>query len=122
MRTRCPRILWAALLVAFALAGCQPPGPGASTFEVAASEFKFEPRDITARAGEITFVVRNVGMIEHNFVIEDRTGQRLAGIPTIEVGKTERLTVSLTPGSYTIVCTYPGHREAGMVGTLTVTS
>jgi uncharacterized cupredoxin-like copper-binding protein len=114
-----------AILLAAVLAGCRPSGPPTGTpsareVAVAASEFKYDPRDLTAAPGELTFVVRNVGAIEHNFVIEDPSGQTIARIATIDPGKTERLTVTLPAGSYVVVCTYPGHREAGMVGTLSV--
>ena len=63
----------------------------------------------------------NQGAIEHNFVIEDQSRRELAKIANIEVGKTEQLTVTLPAGAYTMVCTRPGHREAGMVGTITAT-
>lgn len=88
--------------------------------EVAASEFKFEPNTLSIRAGETTFVVKNAGAIAHNFVIEGQGGQSIARIPNIAVGATEQVTATLAPGTYTIVCTLPGHRAAGMVGTLTV--
>jgi uncharacterized cupredoxin-like copper-binding protein len=88
--------------------------------EVAASEFKFEPNTLSIRAGETTFVVKNAGAIEHNFVIEGPGGQVLARIPNIAVGATEQVTATLAPGTYAIVCTLPGHRAAGMAGTLTV--
>jgi uncharacterized cupredoxin-like copper-binding protein len=99
----------------------QSSGSGAdSVIDVVASEFKFQPTDITAEEGLATFVVRNTGVIEHNFIIELPSRDAVARIPNIEVGKTEQVSVQLAPGSYVTVCTLPGHREAGMVGTLTV--
>ena len=73
------------------------------------------------RAGNATFVVRNTGAIEHNFIVETQTGQSLARIANIEVGKTEEVAADLRPGTYPMVCNLPGHKEAGMVGTITVT-
>ena len=88
--------------------------------DVIAYEFKFEPTHITAESGPVTFVVTNAGVIEHNFIIERPSGEAVARIPNIEVGKTEQVSADLAPGSYLTVCTLPGHREVGMVGTLTV--
>lgn len=88
--------------------------------EIKGSEFKYEPKDVTARAGEITFVVTNTGSTDHNIVIQDTAGRDLAQIPVISPGKTEELKVTLRPGNYRLVCTLPGHKEAGMVGTLKV--
>ncbi len=93
----------------------------ASRVEIKAFEFAYDPKDLTVRAGEITFVVENTGAIEHNFVIEAAGGQTVAQIPNIGVRRTAELRVTLQPGAYTQVCTLPGHREAGMVGTITVT-
>ena len=39
---------------------------------------------------------------------------------TINQGATASLTVDLTPGTYAIVCTVPGHDLLGMKGTVTV--
>lgn len=89
--------------------------------DVNASEMKFEPKTISARAGEVTFAVKNVGTIEHNFVIEDGAGGSPGRIPNIAVGATEQLAVALKAGTYTFICGLPGHKEAGMTGTLTVT-
>ena len=35
-------------------------------------------------------------------------------------GGTQKQKIDLKPGTYTFYCTYPGHRQAGMQGTLTV--
>jgi uncharacterized cupredoxin-like copper-binding protein len=93
---------------------------GPSQVQITGSEFKFEPKDVSARVGEVILVVENAGMIEHNVVVETPGGQDLGRIPNIEVGKTERLTVNLRAGRYALICNLPGHKEAGMVGTITV--
>lgn len=87
---------------------------------IKAREFAFEPKELTARAGEVTFDVKNEGSLEHNFIIEDAARKTVAQIPVIEAGKTEDLKVSLRPGTYAIVCNLPGHKDAGMTGTVRV--
>jgi uncharacterized cupredoxin-like copper-binding protein len=87
---------------------------------IKAREFVFEPKEVTVRSGEITFEVKNEGAIEHNFVLEDSAQKRVAQIAVIEAGKTEDLKVMLRPGTFAIVCNLPGHKDAGMTGTLRV--
>lgn len=121
-----------ALLCAAALvfAGCprrgpegQPPGkptppPSAEqVVNVSMREWAFDPSPLVARAGRITFRIKNDGAVEHNFLIENKAG---AQIEAIQSGASKTLTVELTPAQYTIFCNLPGHREAGMVGTLRV--
>ncbi len=89
--------------------------------EFNASEMKFEPKSFSVRAGEVTFVVKNVGTVEHSLVIEDSARASVGSIPSIAVGATGQLVVTLTPGTYALICNLPGHREAGMTGMLTVT-
>lgn len=63
--------------------------------------------------------VMNAGSVQHNLTIED---QGLAS-SNLSAGGAEVLDVSkLKPGSYTMFCSIPGHREAGMQAELTVTA
>ena len=67
----------------------------------------------------MTFVVANPGPVPHNFVVEG-DGLRVES-PAFKANSTNNYTLSgLAPGEYQIVCTLPGHREAGMVAQLTV--
>ncbi len=102
--------------VAVSLAG--PAAP--RTILIKAREFVFEPKEVTLRAGEVTFDIKNEGAIEHNFVIEDSTQKRVAQIAVIDAGKTEDLKVTLRAGTYALICNLPGHKDAGMTGTLRV--
>jgi plastocyanin len=75
--------------------------------------------EASAKAGKVTIDFNNPQGLTHDVAIEDSSGK--------EVGKTELIaegedstTVNLKPGTYTYYCTVPGHREAGMEGTLTV--
>jgi uncharacterized cupredoxin-like copper-binding protein len=85
-----------------------------------AREFLFEPKEITVRAGEITFEIKNEGSIEHNFIIEDSGKKKVAEIAVIDAGKTDDVKATLRSGTHAFACTLPGHREAGMHGTLRV--
>jgi plastocyanin len=70
-------------------------------------------------AGPITFFVKNIGAIPHNFAI------RGSGVdqetPVIEPGEATSLTVNLRSGTYTYKCTVHFHHLLGMMGHLTVT-
>jgi len=92
-------------------------GP-AVTFK--ASEFHYNPREGSAHAGEVVFVVKNEGAIEHNFVIQDAGKKKVAEIAIMEPGTIAEVRATVAPGTYAILCTLPGHREAGMAATLVV--
>jgi uncharacterized cupredoxin-like copper-binding protein len=88
--------------------------------QLIAREFRFDPREVTAAPGEITFLVKNQGTIEHNFVLDNSAGRTVAEISVIEPGQALEIQAAVQAGTYTIYCSLPGHREAGMVATLEV--
>lgn len=73
---------------------------------------------LTARAGSNRFVLTNDSSVPHDVNIE-QDGEDLGGTEVI-TGDTADVTLDLEPGRYTYYCSVPGHREAGMEGTLTV--
>ncbi len=107
-----------------AKASAQPPaqqaGP-AATVQVRESEFKIVPAPATvAAAGKVTFVVENAGKIQHDLALQGAGVSASTKTPLISPGKSAKLTVTLAAGTYTLYCTVPGHRAAGMVATLVV--
>jgi plastocyanin/sugar lactone lactonase YvrE len=94
----------------------QESGPGEQTIHVEAGELYFKPKDITIPANvPITFAVENVGKIQHNFSID-----ALRVSIYMKPGETSTVTVTAPKGTYEFYCDLPGHKEAGMWGTLTV--
>lgn len=85
---------------------------------VEAREFSFTIDSSQATAGEITFVVENTGAMVHDFAIRGDGVDKAT--PEIDPGESATLTVTLEPGTYTYICTIPGHEQLGMRGTFTV--
>lgn len=78
----------------------------------------YDKTELSAKPGKVTIDFENPAPIEHNVVIE-ADGKELASFEPIVEGE-EELTAELKPGTYTFFCSVPGHRQAGMEGTLTV--
>ncbi len=117
-------IVLLALIAALALSACgggTSPAPSGKTFKVDASEFAFAPNTFSAKVGEeITFSITNKGALEHNFVVFDPSGNELGRV-AISAGSTASLKVKpAAAGAHAIECDVPGHKEPGMVATLTV--
>ncbi|HEX5609395.1 MAG TPA: plastocyanin/azurin family copper-binding protein [Solirubrobacterales bacterium] len=93
---------------------------GGSTLQLAAdtTTLAFDTDSLEAEAGEVTIDFDNPAAIEHDVAI-DSDGEQLAKSETITEGKTS-VSAELGPGTYTFLCTVPGHAQAGMEGTLTV--
>lgn len=110
-----------------ALAGCggdtgeSSDGGGKSSesaVKVEMKEYQFIPPALTATAGApITVEATNKGTMEHDFTIEGHEDAKIA-VPT--PGATVSGTYNLAAGTYNVFCSVPGHKESGMVGTLTV--
>lgn len=80
---------------------------------------KFNTTSLTAKAGKITIDFTNSAPLAHNVTIASSSGAVLGATPTFQ-GGTKPLTLNLKPGTYTFYCSVPGHRQAGMHGTLVV--
>jgi uncharacterized cupredoxin-like copper-binding protein len=73
----------------------------------------------STKAGKVTIDFNNPQALTHDVAIEDSSGGEVGGTELIASGE-DSTTVDLKPGTYTFYCSVPGHREAGMEGTLTV--
>jgi plastocyanin len=79
----------------------------------------YNTKQLATRAGAVTITMSNMSPVEHNVtVVEVR--KELGATPTFK-GGSRSITLNLKPGTYTFFCSVPGHRQAGMEGTLTVT-
>jgi plastocyanin len=92
----------------------------ATTLQLATSPTKiaFDTTKLSTQAGKVTIDLTNPSALEHDVAIE-QNGHQIAVSERISEGKTS-VTADLAPGTYTFLCTVPGHAEAGMEGTLTV--
>jgi plastocyanin len=82
-------------------------------------ELKYNTTSLTAKAGNVAIAFTNMSSLAHNLTIESSSGTQIGATPTFQ-GATKTLSVNLKPGTYKFFCTVPGHRQAGMEGTLTV--
>ncbi len=95
-------------------------GGAAQTIQVSATEFAFDPAEISAEPGEITFELTNDGSAPHALEVEGNGVEEAS--ETINGGESTSLTVDLDEGTYEIYCPVGDHAERGMVGTLAVGS
>jgi plastocyanin len=100
--------------------GAAAKGPG-GTVKLAAAEadLEFDTTELSSKPGKVTIAFDNPSTIPHNVEVEDESGKVLGGTETISASE-ESATVDLAPGTYTFFCSVPGHREAGMEGSLVV--
>ena len=151
---RNPRILLAtagvAAIAAFA-AGCgnstsaatnKPAAPStaaaastaATAIQGTLGEWSVRVSDAKAKAGKVTFTIKNAGKATHEFVVlrTDKQAGQLGSGPRIsesghvgetgdiQPGATKSVTLNLKPGHYSLVCNLPGHYKLGMHTDFTV--
>jgi plastocyanin len=93
------------------------PAEQAAQQTVTMIDIAFDPKDITIAANtDVAINLVNNGVAVHNFVIDE------LGVNSGDYspGQTGSVTINAAPGTYTYYCSVPGHKEAGMIGTLTV--
>jgi plastocyanin len=112
----------------------QAPGAGkpavekAGKLEIDASpsgQLAYTTDKAEAKPGAVTISMTNMSGVMHNIAIEPgENGATAKGTPlaasTFITKGTTSVTVNLKPGKYTFFCQAPGHRAAGMYGTVTV--
>ncbi len=112
-----------------------PPGAGKPAEEKAGKlaidanpegQLAYTTNKASASSGPVTIEMSNMSGVMHNIAVEPGTGgatpagKPLLGASTFVTKGTASVTVNLKPGTYTFFCQAPGHRAAGMWGTLTV--
>jgi uncharacterized cupredoxin-like copper-binding protein len=93
-------------------------GAAKTTPMVHLSEFQIDPGVITASVGD-KLEVMNVGSMTHNLAVE---GTSLATSMIVPGGAGELNLTGLSPGTYTVYCQVPGHRDSGMHAQLHLTA
>jgi plastocyanin len=82
-------------------------------------QLKFTKTSLSAKAGKVTIAFTNSASLAHNLTIASASGTVVGATPTFQ-GGSKTLSLNLKPGTYTFYCSVPGHRQAGMQGTLVV--
>ncbi len=107
----------------------QAPGAGKPAVEKAgklqieaspSGQLAYVTAKAAATAGRVTVEMPNMSGVSHNIAIQQGSSGAVLGASPFTTKGTATVSVSLKPGTYTYFCQAPGHRQAGMLGTLTV--
>jgi FtsP/CotA-like multicopper oxidase with cupredoxin domain len=92
---------------------------GPAKIEIMLTEFAIDPSAITVPVGQpIEFAVMNMGQAPHTFAVD--VGDRTYVTDEIDAGVTVVLEVpALEAGTYPAYCTVSGHKDLGMLATVT---
>ncbi len=96
------------------------PAAVGKTVAVSETEFKITAPAAKVPPGKVTFDVKNAGKIGHDLVVSGPGVSATAKTALLNPGQSAKLTVTLAAGSYTLYCSVPGHRAAGMSAKLVV--
>jgi uncharacterized cupredoxin-like copper-binding protein len=100
----------------------EPVRAGLPEVRIVAHEFEFTPVVVRLPANQpFTLVLDNTeGVVEHDVDVPALGGLHIHAMPGSEARAT--MTITAAPGNYVFGCTLPGHRAAGMRGSITVTA
>ncbi len=95
------------------------PEASGAVIDVVGAEFSFSPDELTVEPGEeVTIRLENIGAVEHNLEISE-----WGVLVEAAAGQTADVTLTVpedAAGRLEFFCNIAGHREAGMVGELSV--
>lgn len=99
----------------------QSPGASGALSLSANSEgqLSYSTTSLSAKAGKVAIDFTNMAPLSHNVTVESASGAVVGSTPTFQ-GASKTLNLNLKPGTYKFFCSVPGHRQAGMEGTLVV--
>jgi plastocyanin len=93
-------------------------GEGSTSIDLAMQDIHFDKTELSIPANtDVTLNLVNEGAGPHDFTID---GHPEASSELYNAGQTGTITLNLPPGTYEYYCNVPGHKQAGMTGTLTV--
>ena len=115
-----------AAVAAIGLTGCGGGGGSESDDSVPADalviealDIKFDQDEYTAPAGATDIAYVSEGQQVHTLVVFDEKNQKVGETMTVNPGQTKVELFDLPAGTYSLICDIPGHKDAGMVATLT---
>jgi nitrite reductase (NO-forming) len=93
------------------------PVAGGGAITLNAIDINWEQKELSIPAStDTTITVVNKGVLQHDFVIDALQVKS----DLLNGGDSADVTINAPAGTYEYYCSVPGHKEAGMVGTLTV--
>ncbi len=128
------RLLLGLVLLIPLLTACGGANAARTDHSITLTDFAYSPTQLTVPAGkEITLDAANTGAVIHNFIImnlgtnagTEWTAEDDANVYwTLEIPAGGSATATFTapgePGEYEVVCSTPGHLQAGMIGKMIV--
>lgn len=92
-----------------------------STIDATLREWAIDLSQAEVSAGTVTLNVSNTGQFSHNLAVLNSAGETVGTTPTFSSSAgVQTLVVELEPGTYTLICSLPGHASRGQKITLTV--
>jgi plastocyanin len=97
--------------------GASPEAAPAGSPVIHTVDIAYEPKEFTIPANtDVTVTIENHGKLQHDFAIDEFD----LVSDLLDAGASTTVVINAPAGTYEFHCTVAGHKEAGMVGTLTV--
>ena len=97
-----------------------PTPPADATLTVEALNLKFDKTYYTATAGENVIAYLGLDSQKHTLAVIGSDDKQVGKEASVTQGKVDTISTALAAGTYSLICTVPGHAAAGMKATLTV--